>query len=356
MGGAPFIRALGVDTPQFYEQLGELRGREEAFAEMGDRFQSLAGMPMPSFARMYQQGGFTFVMPPPNIASCGCPFSYAPTRTMDFGARPGVPGWTPAGRWNRMEGARFEHFLRTHPFARQQFEMSVGGRIVPDGFDDGRITVEPFPPGFFPSGGPNGRYGTVAGMFSNMGRAANYDAGYQAGYSSAMENMYPSMMMNGLAACFGGFGFAPPGAMPIGSGGPFPGGAAGPAQGAFAMGPNDGGDVSGVLNDPSLTVEDKVTLMLMVIMNQMDKDIENEANHVSQLQQQQNNGQSNGGGGQSSGAASSASGSNGNSPSIDVETLKLKRLIDKRSQMFDMLRQIIDKYNQTAKGVIDSMR
>ena len=31
------------------------------------------------------------------------------------------------------------------------------------------------------------------------------------------------------------------------------------------------------------------------------------------------------------------------------------RMIDKRSQMFDMLRQIIDKYNQTAKGIIDSM-
>ena len=46
---------------------------------------------------------------------------------------------------------------------------------------------------------------------------------------------------------------------------------------------------------------------------------------------------------------------NQGSPSIDVETMKLKRMIDKRSQMFDMLRQIIDKYNQTAKGVIDSI-
>jgi len=46
---------------------------------------------------------------------------------------------------------------------------------------------------------------------------------------------------------------------------------------------------------------------------------------------------------------------NQSSPSIDVETMKLKRMIDKRSQMFDMLRQIIDKYNQTAKGIIDSM-
>lgn len=43
------------------------------------------------------------------------------------------------------------------------------------------------------------------------------------------------------------------------------------------------------------------------------------------------------------------------SPEVDVETLKLKRMIDRRSQMFGMLRQIIDRYNQTAKGIIDSI-
>jgi len=43
-------------------------------------------------------------------------------------------------------------------------------------------------------------------------------------------------------------------------------------------------------------------------------------------------------------------------PSIDVETMKLKRLIDKRSETFDQLRQILDKYNETAKGIIDTMR
>jgi hypothetical protein len=41
--------------------------------------------------------------------------------------------------------------------------------------------------------------------------------------------------------------------------------------------------------------------------------------------------------------------------SVDVETMKLKRLIDRRSQMFDVLRQIIDEYNQSAEGIIDSM-
>lgn len=101
---------------------------------------------------------------------------------------------------------------------------------------------------------------------------------------------------------------------------------------------NDGTDVSHVLTDPHLTVEDKITLMLMLIMNKMDKQIEAEGQYVNQLQQQQQN---------------SKGGSKG--PSIDVETMKLKRMIDKRSQMFDLLRQIIDRYNETAKGIIDKM-
>lgn len=44
------------------------------------------------------------------------------------------------------------------------------------------------------------------------------------------------------------------------------------------------------------------------------------------------------------------------SPSIDVETMKLKRMIDKRSQMFDVLGKIIEKYDQTARSVMQNMR
>jgi hypothetical protein len=43
------------------------------------------------------------------------------------------------------------------------------------------------------------------------------------------------------------------------------------------------------------------------------------------------------------------------SPSVDVETMKLQGMIQKRSQMFQMLSNILDKYNSTAKGIIDSM-
>jgi TIR domain len=91
--------------------------------------------------------------------------------------------------------------------------------------------------------------------------------------------------------------------------------------------------IQATLSDPSLSPEDKMTLTLMAVMNKLDADIADQAQRTNALQ--------------------SSSSSN---QSIDVEAMKLKRMIDKRSQMFDMLRQIIDKYNQTAKGIIDSMR
>lgn len=93
--------------------------------------------------------------------------------------------------------------------------------------------------------------------------------------------------------------------------------------------------IAAVLADPSLSIEDQVVLVLMLIMKALDKDIENQTKHIQELQKQQNK--------------------DGSNTSIDVETMKLKRLIDKRSQLFDTLRQIIDKYNQTAKSLIDTI-
>ncbi|MFN6567032.1 hypothetical protein [Dendronalium sp. ChiSLP03b] len=135
-----------------------------------------------------------------------------------------------------------------------------------------------------------------------------------------------------------------------------------------------------ILNDFTLTTENKTTLMMMSIMKKMDKDVENSVRPIkkstssldmftllrlsklvnikmkrvykrfslklseSQIEKVLNMRE--------------------NvlvvlishyEPSIDVETMKLKRIIDKRSQMFDMLQQIIHKYNQTAKGIIESI-
>jgi hypothetical protein len=94
-------------------------------------------------------------------------------------------------------------------------------------------------------------------------------------------------------------------------------------------------EVEDVLGDPSLTIEDQVALVIMLIMKQMDREIQHQTRHISDLQK--------------------AQGKNGKDTSIDVETMKLKRTIDKRGQMFDMLRQIIDRYNQTAKAIIDTI-
>ena len=113
-------------------------------------------------------------------------------------------------------------------------------------------------------------------------------------------------------------------------------------------------------------------MVLMLIMKKMDRDIQRQAQYINSIQQQQSKrngkGKALGGLGTAAGFAlggpmgAKAGGGMGgkmgggmNSPSIDVETMKLKRMIDKRSQMFDMLRQIIDKYNETAKGVIQSI-
>ena len=77
-----------------------------------------------------------------------------------------------------------------------------------------------------------------------------------------------------------------------------------------------------------MSEQDKHVLVTMEIMKGLDRDIERQYTFMKLIE---------------------------NSPSIDVETMKLKRLIDKRSQMFAALRQIVDKYNQTAKGIIDSI-
>jgi hypothetical protein len=43
-------------------------------------------------------------------------------------------------------------------------------------------------------------------------------------------------------------------------------------------------------------------------------------------------------------------------PSIDVETKKLERLVQKRSQLFDLLSKVMERYDASAKSIIQSMR
>ena len=43
-------------------------------------------------------------------------------------------------------------------------------------------------------------------------------------------------------------------------------------------------------------------------------------------------------------------------PSIDVETKKLERMVQKRSQLFDLLSKVMEKYDASSKSIIQSMR
>jgi hypothetical protein len=87
-------------------------------------------------------------------------------------------------------------------------------------------------------------------------------------------------------------------------------------------------DVNAILTNTSLSREDKISLMIRETMNQLDAELAHQVNLVNSLPA---------------------------SRSIDDETMKLKRMIDSRSQVFAMFRKIIDKYNETEKGIIDSI-
>ena len=352
LGGAHLLRYLGLDAGRFLSQLESFHGQQFGMLQqISDGFHFAAGFTAANqLANMLQSGMIPGqgMMMPPNMACCCCPGQYAQPRMMDFGAMPGAAPFSMPGLFARQQGAMFERALSTNPFMRQQVEMMLGGRISPDGVADGRMMVTPFPPGMMtPGGSPNPSAMAAMDFMSQIMQAA-----------SMMGPMNPIGMFN--QAMLGALGnlLNGGGANGVGGGNRAGGGSpyvdwndqphapaqGGPTQGAFGIG--EGGDASAVLNDPSLTVEDKVTLMLMLIMKKMDKDIEKQANYINDLQQQQQKGGKGGGKGKGGG---------GSSPSIDVETMKLKRMIDKRSQMFDMLRQIIDKYNETAKNIIQSI-
>ena len=333
---------------------------------------------------------------------CGC--GYAGIQKMDLA--PGstnIPFFSKLMDPRRRMAGNFERMLRHNPAARAAFEAQIGGRIVDFGFrNDGKFKVQRFSGGYHPmgmmgmsamnpmAGAAMAHYGALSASSAGlgMGFGINPFMGFMAGAMNRVMG-FMGLGMGGM----GGMGFG-------GLGGAAIPGSSGPGGGFFDNSGVLGGrgfgswnplampgrinntnpayesahqaQVAGILNDPSLTVEDRVTLMIMLIMNKMDKDIQNQAEYINSIQQQQS--KRGGGGGKggkggkggfmgigggkgkggSGGPFGGANGGN-NAPSIDVETMKLKRMIDKRSQMFDMLRQIIDKYNQTAKGIIDSI-
>jgi hypothetical protein len=389
-GGASLGISLdGLDTNNV-AILESLRDQYMATAMMGGAYG--AGTVPPFLGIPSPMSAFPMMMP-----LCGAGYAGAFPTTIDLA--PGstnIPFFSQLFDPNRRMAAMFERMLQSNPYARAAFESQLGGRVCDWGGGDGTLTVQRYAPGFAP----------IPGMAFNP--LANSALGYMSCMDSAVLAQAAALGAGGspysLSSLYGGNpfnGFVTAGLAGIASG--VPGGPQVPynpgAAGTIGVGsPNSWGfgalqaplggqgygswnpqampgqinntnplyeqahqaEIDAVLRDPSLTVEDKVTLMIMLIMKKMDDDIERQAQYINSIQQQQSN-QGNtdttGGGGKGKGGPVGGQTGTGNqsSPSIDVETMKLKRMIDKRSQMFDMLRQIIDKYNQTAKGIIDAI-
>ena len=84
----------------------------------------------------------------------------APSRLAPENRRLSPSGYAPGNMpsWNSNAGGALNRFLAADPFARQQLEMALGGRIVPQAGNPGQLQVVPFPPGSAPTvgnGGPN---------------------------------------------------------------------------------------------------------------------------------------------------------------------------------------------------------
>jgi hypothetical protein len=286
------------------------------------------------------QGGLDGQIPPqglvapPNPGRCGCAGYAQPGDTIDLAGG--------QGGQNRADASKIEQLLKV-PQVRAQVEAALGGRILDDGAADGVLRIQRQPMGV-PNNLPFGPTAQGLNMLDNIDRGA-----MQAfGPLGPGADPFMGLMAGGLGNALGGgglFGGGAPlgGGLPIGGGAPLGGGA--PVGGGGMFG--GGNEIGNIMGDPGMTMEDKVVMLLMKLTKSFDRQIENQANKLQALQNQQQGGGGKGGGGKGGGA--------GGQPSIDVESMALKRLIDKRAQMFDMLRQVIDKYNQTAKGMIDGM-
>ncbi|MCC7382172.1 MAG: hypothetical protein IT384_10095 [Deltaproteobacteria bacterium] len=311
---------------------------------------------------------------------------------LDVGSGPGVAdGFAGLFSPTRRGATRFEQALRSDDLLRARFEQAIGGRIVElGGGRDGRMTIERFGaaaqpfPGVATNPAAFELHQTLQSMqVSAMQRAQTFGlvAGAGTGLVTLLGTGNPFLALalggfTGLATSLfsgGGLPFMSPifgaGAGPFGAG-PF-GGVLGVGPFSFNMLSGAGvgswnplaapghinntnpayesahqAQVASVLNDPSLSVEDKVMLMLALIMKKMDDDIERQMQYINALQNQQARRGKKGGGKKGGGQAA---------PSVDVEMQKLQRMITKRAQLFEMASNIMKKYDDTARAAIQKM-
>ncbi len=94
-------------------------------------------------------------------------------------------------------------------------------------------------------------------------------------------------------------------------------------------------DVDAIFGDDSLSQTDKLALFLYAVLEAMSQDEQNQAKNVADLM----NGQGDVDG-----------------QSVDVETMKLGRITDKRGQMLDLITKIIEKRNESVDKINQDRR
>ncbi len=94
-----------------------------------------------------------------------------------------------------------------------------------------------------------------------------------------------------------------------------------------------------MLSDPNLTMQDRIALFLILLMNQMDKNIGEQAEKIQKIQ-----------------SGERIQTADPEARSVDLETAKLKQLTGSREQVFDTLKAVMDKMDRAAQSVLQDLR
>lgn len=105
--------------------------------------------------------------------------------------------------------------------------------------------------------------------------------------------------------------------------------------------------VKGIINDPSLSIEEKIEAILMALTERMDDDILKTMDDLAAAQDRQS-GIKNGKGDEKALADAQRD--------VDRIQVRLQKLIEKRKMMFEMMSTLSMKFNEMAKTALSNMR
>ena len=294
------------------------------------------------------------------------PFGAMQTERRDLNTGRGFHGKFFGG----LEARALENRLNHDPIFRAKFEAKVGGQYVPDGRNDGKVTVRRFKPNIM---------GLAAGVHSSL--AGNMMAMTALG-GLAMMQAHAAGFMQGLAAS----GASGAGGSSGGASGGTPGGSGGASGGSGGPGASHGlkgkpGSAVSKLG-PGATFEDLVAAFMFDVVKEQQEEIKKK---MAELKQSTNSGKGRGGiggllkgiiggpiggllggagkamggAGKLLGGAGGAKGAGGGQDASDSRQLKmeeLKNLMQKLQQMQQALSNVLNAMHQGAMNSIRNIR